>query len=102
MKFGVYLENNQIPEWREFYIDYQILKNLLKPLERNYKAHIKKIAREKNIKTELDLEDSKELLQQLEEPLLDENSEFENHGSKFTDVALETLTKEKVIELQIK
>ena len=37
MKFGLYLEQNQITEWKEFYINYKKLKSLLKVFKNKYK-----------------------------------------------------------------
>ena len=37
MKFGLYLEEHIISEWREFYINYKLLKQILKLLEKRYK-----------------------------------------------------------------
>ncbi len=33
MKFGEYLRENKIPEWDSFYLDYDLLKKLIKELE---------------------------------------------------------------------
>jgi SPX domain protein involved in polyphosphate accumulation len=37
MKFGLYLEENRIAEWKEFYINYELLKSFLKPFQIRYK-----------------------------------------------------------------
>lgn len=37
MKFGLYLEENSIPEWREFYINFELLKQKIKPFVKQYK-----------------------------------------------------------------
>lgn len=37
MKFGVYIEENLVSEWKDFYINYSILKKLLKVLEKRHK-----------------------------------------------------------------
>ena len=37
MKFGVYLEENLIPEWRDFYINFELLKQKIKPFLKKYK-----------------------------------------------------------------
>ena len=37
MKFGLYLEEHIISEWRDFYINYKLLKQILKLLEKRYK-----------------------------------------------------------------
>ena len=39
MKFGLYLEENRIAEWKEFYINYTLLKSFLKPFQARYKKH---------------------------------------------------------------
>lgn len=31
MKFGQYIEENLTPEWREFYLNYALLKRKIKP-----------------------------------------------------------------------
>lgn len=50
MKFGVYLEENLIPEWREFYINFQLLKHKLKPFVKKYKE-LSIYLMKKNLKT---------------------------------------------------
>jgi hypothetical protein len=42
MKFGKYFEENKISEWSEFYIDFNLLKFLIKQLEHNYKTIVKR------------------------------------------------------------
>jgi len=37
MKFGVYIEQHQISEWKDFYINYSLLKTIVKKLEKKYK-----------------------------------------------------------------
>jgi len=37
MKFGEYLEQEQVSEWKDFYINYSILKRIIKKLEKKYK-----------------------------------------------------------------
>jgi len=37
VKFGNFLKDNMVTEWEEFYIQFHILKKLLKPIEENYK-----------------------------------------------------------------
>lgn len=37
MKFGAYLEANTVPEWKDFYVNYKLLKKLLKAFEKRYK-----------------------------------------------------------------
>lgn len=37
MKFGLYLEEHTISEWKDFYINYKYLKKLLKIFEKRYK-----------------------------------------------------------------
>lgn len=37
MKFGEYLEQHQVSEWRDFYINYNLLKQIIKKLEKKYK-----------------------------------------------------------------
>jgi SPX domain protein involved in polyphosphate accumulation len=37
MKFGLYLEENLIPEWREFYLNFELLKKKIKPFKKKYK-----------------------------------------------------------------
>ena len=37
MKFGLFLKQNMVAEWEEFYIQFEVLKQLLAPLEENYK-----------------------------------------------------------------
>jgi hypothetical protein len=90
MKFGTYFENNQISEWRDFYINYEILKSLLKPLQRNYKEQVKKIVFKKSSmkKASIDIEDSKDLL---EEALLPIDSSREEH----------IVSREEALEYQI-
>ena len=39
MKFGLFLKQNTISEWEEFYIQFEVLKQLLTPLEENYKKN---------------------------------------------------------------
>ena len=41
MKFGVYIEHNSVTEWKEFYINYKILKKFLKIFELKYKTNSK-------------------------------------------------------------
>ena len=41
MKFGVYLEENLTPEWREFYINFELLKQKIKPFLPKYKKKSK-------------------------------------------------------------
>jgi len=41
MKFGNFFDNNQISEWKDFYLNFALLKKLLKPLEINYKELIR-------------------------------------------------------------
>ena len=36
MKFGLYLLNNMVSEWRKFYINYHKLKKLLKAFKKNF------------------------------------------------------------------
>lgn len=63
MKFGIFINQNQIPEWKEFYVNYNLLKQLLKPLKNQYKKNLQK---EKLKKTSnLSLADSEDLLRQL-------------------------------------
>ena len=38
MKFGNYLEENSVMEWKEFYINYNMLKSILKVFEHRYKS----------------------------------------------------------------
>ena len=40
MKFGDHLRLNVQPEWREFYLDYDKLKNLIKELEDKHKLDV--------------------------------------------------------------
>ena len=40
MKFGIFILQNQIPEWKDFYVDYNLLKTLLNPIKKNYKIHL--------------------------------------------------------------
>ena len=37
MKFGIYLVENRIAEWKVFYINYESLKAILNPLKKNMK-----------------------------------------------------------------
>jgi SPX domain protein involved in polyphosphate accumulation len=37
MKFTNYYENNIVSEWKDFYINYSLLRQLLKIFEANYK-----------------------------------------------------------------
>ncbi len=37
MKFGIFIVSSAIPEWKEFYINYNLLKQLLKPMKLNFK-----------------------------------------------------------------
>lgn len=39
MKFGVYIEENSVSEWKEFYIDYNELKKFLKVFGKRYKTY---------------------------------------------------------------
>lgn len=39
MKFGLYLEQNSVIEWKEFYINYKILKKILKIFETNFRIN---------------------------------------------------------------
>jgi len=41
MKFGLYLEENSVIEWKEFYVDYKLLKTTLKVFEIKYKSKSK-------------------------------------------------------------
>ena len=41
MKFGLYLEQNSVSEWRDFYINYRVLKRFLKLFEEKYKRNSK-------------------------------------------------------------
>jgi len=41
MKFGLYLEQNSVIEWKEFYINYKMLKNCLNVFEIKYKSNCK-------------------------------------------------------------
>jgi SPX domain protein involved in polyphosphate accumulation len=37
MKFGEYLQQHQVSEWKDFYINYNLLKQIIKKLEKKYK-----------------------------------------------------------------
>ncbi len=39
MKFGKYLEENSVSEWKEFYINFSLLKKMLKVFEIKYKIN---------------------------------------------------------------
>ncbi len=41
MKFGLFLQQNMVTEWEEFYIQYEVLKKILTPIEENYKKNSK-------------------------------------------------------------
>ncbi len=43
MKFGLYLENNQVCEWKDFYINYKVLKKFLKVFAKKYKSNGKEL-----------------------------------------------------------
>ena len=49
MKFGLYLEQNQITEWKEFYINYKKLKSLLKVFKNKYKNRQQKKNKKKSL-----------------------------------------------------
>jgi hypothetical protein len=42
MRFGKLIKENEIKEWKDFYINYKSLKSLLKPFKQGYKTFIKK------------------------------------------------------------
>jgi hypothetical protein len=42
MKFGQFLLQNRINEWKEFYLDYDLLKHILDPLAEQYKKVIQR------------------------------------------------------------
>jgi hypothetical protein len=65
MKFGLFFENNQISEWKDFYLNYSMLKNLLKPFKNQYQTSIKKLAFKKTgTRVNLDVSDSKDILEE--------------------------------------
>ena len=37
MKFGEYLRQHTISEWKDFYVNYSLLKKIIKNLEKKYK-----------------------------------------------------------------
>jgi hypothetical protein len=43
MKFSAYFEHNIVSEWREFYINHELLKTLMWPFRKFYKEHLAKI-----------------------------------------------------------
>ena len=43
MKFLEYLLKNQIPLWKDFYVNYNLLKQILKPLHKLYKAKLREV-----------------------------------------------------------
>ena len=43
MKFQQYLEENQISLWKDFYINYSLLKKILKPIHKLYKMKLRKV-----------------------------------------------------------
>lgn len=51
MKFQVYLEKNKINAWKEFYINYNLLKKIMKPMQSLYKTTLISTYRRKVNKT---------------------------------------------------
>jgi SPX domain protein involved in polyphosphate accumulation len=43
MKFQKYLEENQISLWKDFYLNYSLLKKILKPMHKLYKMKLRKV-----------------------------------------------------------
>ena len=85
MKFGVKLEKRTIPEWKDAYVNYDILKRFLKPYRLLAKLYSKVIEKNKSTETVLsqgDLKDDLEKLTLFEDDfneLLDADFERINH-----------------------
>lgn len=63
MKFGIFITQNQIPEWKDFYLNYTILKTLLNPFKKIYKKNMaKEELKSRNVHLITDIEDLSKLL----------------------------------------
>ena len=82
MKFQQYLEENQISLWKDFYINYSLLKKILKPIHKLYKMKLRKV--------NLNLLSKEYQKQNLKNPLLNIENEM-----NFLD---ETIKPEEIAE----
>ena len=51
MKFGLFMSQNIVSEWTEFYLNYHELKKSIKFFENHYKSHCKAILKIKFIQS---------------------------------------------------
>ena len=68
MKFQKYLEENQISQWKDFYLNYSLLKKILKPMHKLYKMKLRKVY--------LNILSKQIQSSSLKNPLLDLENEF--------------------------
>ena len=88
MKFGILIIQNQIPEWKDFYINYDLLKNILNPLKQIYKKNFPK----DQLKIPSNLNDNEDLTIKLLDQDISELNDFE-YQKKFYDQIFIELNK---------
>jgi len=74
MKFGIFIVQNQIPEWKDFYMNYNLLKEILKPIKKFFKQNIQmeQLKKSKNIFIAESEDLSKQLLEKSDNEELSE------------------------------